>query len=144
MLRFILAVVMLLTAFRPSSAQIVPDNVYSPANGPAEMCGIVGRDAADLLAKARQSADLRAANISSDRFELFEGGNPLRFQLLATLPAEPAFPAVSCREVYEKDGALQMKRTMRCDADRTACDALFLELQDLDAQVTRAMRGGRR
>jgi hypothetical protein len=37
-----------------------------------------------------------------------------------------------------------MKRSMRCDAERADCDALFQEFQALDAEATRMMRGGSR
>jgi len=33
---------------------------------------------------------------------------------------------------------------MRCDAERSACDALFQEFQTLDAEFTTAMQGGSR
>jgi len=142
MSRLVLAVAGLLVAASPSSGQSVPEGIHSLANGPAAMCGIVGADAADLLATARRSSGLRAVPIPSDRFEMFEGGEPVRYQLVATLPTEPAHPAVSCRELYEEGGALRMKRSMRCDADRADCDALFQEFQALDAEFTSAIRGG--
>lgn len=142
--RTLLAVAALLLAASPSSGQSVPEGIHSLADGPAEMCGIVGADAVDLVVTARRSSALRAVPILSDRFEMFEGGEPLRYQLIATLPTEPAHPAVSCREVYEEGGAFRMKRSMRCDADRADCDALFREFQALDAEVTRAIRGGGR
>lgn len=142
--RLVLAVVLIVAAPFPSGAQSVPEGVHRLADGPAAMCGIVGADASDLLATARQSADLRAVPIASDRFEMFEGGDPVRYQLVATLPREPAYPAVTCRELYEEGGALRMKRSMRCDAERADCDALFREFQALDAEFTRAMQGGSR
>lgn len=142
--RLVLAVALLLGAVSPSGAQSVPEGIHSLAVGPATMCGIVGADATDLLATARRSPDLRAVPIPSDRFEMFEGGDPLRYQLVATLPTEPAHPAVSCRELYEEGGTLRMKRSMRCDAERADCDALFQEFQALDAEATRMMRGGSR
>lgn len=142
--RLVLAVALLMGAPSPTSAQSVPEGVHRFADGSAAMCGIVGADATDLLATARQSADLTAVPIASDRFEIFEGGDPVRYQLVATLPTEPAYPAVSCRELYEDGGALRMKRSMRCDAERSACDALFQEFQTLDAEFTTAMQGGSR
>lgn len=142
--RLFLAVALLVGCPSSSGAQSVPEGVHRLADGPAAMCGISGTDARDLLATARQSANLRAVPIPSDRFEMFEGGEPVRYQLVATLPAEPAYPAVSCRELYEEGGALRMKRSMRCDAERADCDALFQEFQTLDAEFTRAMQGGSR
>lgn len=142
--RLVLAVALIVGASSPSGAQSVPEGVRRLTDGPAAMCGIVGTDASDLLATARQSAYLRAVPIPSDRFEMFEGGEPVQYQLVATLPTEPAYPAVSCRELYEEGGALRMKRSMRCDAERADCDALFQEFQALDAEATRAMQGGSR
>ena len=142
MRRLVLAVAVLLAAASPSSGQSVPAGVHSFADGPAEMCGIVGVDAADLLVTARRSTSLRVVPISSARFEMFEGGEPSKYQLVATRPTEPAHPAVSCRELYEEGGALRMKRSMRCDADRADCDALFQEFQTLDAEFTSAIRDG--
>lgn len=125
-----------------SVAQTVPEGVHELANGPTEMCGLTGRNAADFIAQARQSSGLRAVTIPSNRFEMFEGGDPIIYQMVITLPSEPAFPAASCRELYEEGGSLRMKRSMRCDAGRAECDALFLEFQALDAQLTRELQGG--
>lgn len=139
--KLVSSVVLLLGLASSAAAQSVPEGVHRLADGPSAMCGIVGTNATELVETARQSPDLRPVTISSDRFELFEGGDPVRFQLVATLPAEKAFPAVSCRELYETGGALRMKRSMRCDADRTDCDALFQEFQALDAEFKRLMQG---
>ncbi|WP_324134445.1 hypothetical protein [Bosea sp. (in: a-proteobacteria)] len=141
--RLILAIATILNAVTPSSAQTVPDGIYRRADGPAKMCGLIGRNATDVLAQARQSPDFRVIpNLSSDRFEMFETirGEPFKFQLVATRPSEPAFPAVTCRELYQGGGGLRMTRTMQCDADRAACDALFLEFQAFDAQLTQTLR----
>jgi len=103
------------------------------------MCGLEGRDALDLMEKARKSQELHRVDIQSSRFELFETAKP-KYQLVITRPSEPAYPAVSCRHVYEQDGALQMDRSMRCDAGRAACDALFLEFQALDEKMKQAVQ----
>lgn len=104
------------------------------------MCGLVGDNATALLAAARQSSDLSPVVIDSDRFEMFEGTDPIRYQLVATLPTEPAHPAVACRELYYEGDNLRMKRSLRCDADRADCDALFLEFQAIDAQFSEELR----
>lgn len=140
--RLFLAVCLIAGAASPSGAQSVPEGVHHFAEGTSAMCGIVGADANDLLATARRAPHLRAVPIPSDRFEMFEGGDPVKYQLVATLPTERAYPAVSCRELYEEGGALRMKRSMRCDAERSDCDALFQEFQALDTHFTAAMRGG--
>jgi hypothetical protein len=124
----------------PSGAQSIPDGVYSSAEGPSEMCGLVGANASDLLTAAHRSAELRPMPIASDRFIMFSGGSSIMYQLVATLPSEAAYPAVTCREVYEEDGAVRMRRSMRCDAERADCDALFLEFHTLDQEIIRQLQ----
>lgn len=122
------------------SAQQVPEGVHKDARGPVEMCGLVGRDALDLMGKAKRSAELKPIETASDRFELFQNA-AATYQLVVTQPSEPAYPAVTCRRLYVENGATYMNRQMRCDADRQACDALFLEFQALDAALTREIKG---
>lgn len=137
-----LAVAVIIAAFpQAAGAQAVPEGIHQNANGPAEMCGLVGRDARDLIKKARASPNLVLTDIGSDRFELFQS-DPPTYQLVATKPSEPAHPAVSCRRLFEENGSLQIDRSMRCDAGRSVCDALFIEFQELDAAMIKAVRGG--
>ena len=124
-----------------STAQSVPEGIHRLSTGPAAMCGVAGRTTLELVANARQSSELRAVSIPSERFEMFEGGDPVRYQLVVTLPSEEAYPAASCRELYDDGGALRMKRSMSCDAGRTECDALFQEFRALDVQMTRELQG---
>lgn len=119
----------------------MPEGVHREATGPAVMCGVAGEGALDLLAKARASSELRPVAIDTPRFILFADASHSR-QLIFTNPTEAAYPAATCRHVYEADGALHTSRQMRCDAGREECDALFLEFQALDAEMTRALRGG--
>jgi hypothetical protein len=126
-------------AWSVAAAQTVPEGIHRPGSDHEQMCGLEGRDALDLMEKARKSRELHRVDIQSPRFELFETAKP-KYQLVITRPSEPAHPAVSCRHVYEEDGATQMERSMRCDASRAACDALFLEFQALDEQMKRALQ----
>lgn len=123
-----------------SAAQQVPEGVHREVTGPSEMCGITGRDALDLAAQAKASDDLQPVPIETERFVMFANADQ-SYQLVATTPSEAAYPAVSCRHTYEQNGSLRMNRSMRCDAGRAECDALFLEFQELDAQLTRSLRG---
>jgi len=121
-------------------AQEVPDGVYSAASGPVELCGLTAPDVAALRGEAERSTSLSHMPIDSDRFELFADADHAH-QLVFTLPGEAAYPAASCRRVYEEDGSLRMERSLRCGAGRAECDALFLEFQELDASLTRELRG---
>jgi hypothetical protein len=123
-----------------SAAQQVPEGVHREATGPSEMCGIAGRDALDIVAQAKTSDDLRPIPIGTERFIMFANADQ-SYQLVATTPSEAAYPAVTCRHTYERDGSVRMNRSMRCDAGRAECDALFLEFQALDAELTRSLRG---
>jgi hypothetical protein len=127
----------------PAGAQLVPEGVHSDPQGRSSMCGIVGDDALDLMRQVRASPSLNRSPIDTDRFELFvsEGGLT---QWVFTTPGEAAYPAVTCRLVYqERDGSWLQTRAMRCDASREACDELFLEFQALDEQVRQEIRGNR-
>ena len=135
-------IIAIATAAMPQdvAAQAVPEGIHRYADGPAEMCGLVGRNASDLIDQARKSNTLQPRDIGSDRFELFES-DPPTFQLVVTRPSELAHPAASCRHTFEQDGQVMMKRSLRCDAGRAECDALFLEFQALDDALTSALKG---
>ncbi len=127
----------------PADAQSVPEGIHSFADGPAEMCGVSGPDAAGLIAAARLSPMLRSTPIDSDRFELFVAVEGMD-QLVVTLPSEPAHPAATCRHVYQDEAGNWMQdRTMRCDAGREACDRLFIEFRELDERLRQALVGER-
>jgi hypothetical protein len=124
-----------------ASGQSDPNNAYSRAKGPVEMCGVRGKNVKDLVRRVRNSRALRLSPIESDRFELFQTVQP-KYQLLITKPSEAAYPAVSCRHLYAAGGSLRVNRQLRCEAGRAECDALFQELRGLDAAFTRAMQTG--
>ncbi len=138
-------VVLGLTVAAPqgTAAQPVPEGIHSSARGPVEMCGLKGKDVQDLVRQARRSRELRPVPMDSERFELFATAEP-KYQLVITTPSEAAYPAATCRHLYEKDGALMMNRQLRCDAGKTECDALFREFEALDARMTEEIKGGNR
>lgn len=121
-------------------AQEVPDGVYSVAEGAVEFCGLSAANVTALRGEALKSEALASIPIDSDRFELFADPDHSN-QLVFTLSGEPAYPAASCRHTYVESGNLRMSRELRCEASRTDCDALFLEFQELDAGLTRELRG---
>jgi hypothetical protein len=126
----------LLVALFPSaaSAQSVPEGIHSDATGPTAMCALRGRDARELMERVRAAANLRRSPIESDRFEVFESLDH-HDQWVLTRPSEPAYPAVTCRHFYVENGSTFHTRNMRCDADRAACDRLFIEFRELDLQM---------
>jgi len=139
MITLMVAVLMLWAGADSSGLQAVPEGTHRDADGPVEMCGLKAEDVPALRVAAVASTQLRSVPIESDRFELFASPDQ-NFQLLFTLPAEAAYPAATCRHVYEQDGYLRMSRSMRCEVGRAECDALFLEVQALDSQLTSALR----
>jgi hypothetical protein len=122
------------------AAQTVPEGIHSEGRGPITLCGLVASNVTELRVKATQSSGFTATPIDSDRFELFSAENPLR-QLVFTRNGEAAYPAATCRAIEEQDGSLHVVRSMRCEAGRAECDALFLEFQALDAQLSGPLKG---
>ena len=117
-----------------ANGQAIPEGVYSPGEGPSELCGVHGENVAELARKVRASPEFAARDIGSDRFELFET-TPLRRQFVFTREGEAAHPTTTCREMVQRDGAVGMQRSIRCEADRAACDALYLEFRSLDERT---------
>ncbi|RVD55775.1 hypothetical protein EN828_22135 [Mesorhizobium sp. M2D.F.Ca.ET.185.01.1.1] len=112
------------------------ETVYSYEHGPSTMCGIHGGDTADFLRQVR--ASLRQAP-ASDRFDLFVAGDGVT-QWVFTKPSEKAYPAVTCRWL-DKDpqGHWILKRKIRCEANRAACERLADEFASLDDQLRRSL-----
>jgi hypothetical protein len=127
--------------FSSAAAQPVSEDIHELADGPSKLCGITANDAPALLASVRRDPRVRAEVIESERFELYASSDH-RTQFVATLPGEPAHPAISCRQLsQDEEGNLHLTREMRCDASRAACDALFREFQELDERVRAELSG---
>ena len=122
-----------------SSAQLVPEGVHHIDQGPVAMCGLVGRDVRDFVSHLRASPSFQAHPIESSRFELFASTHDMD-QIVVTRPSEPAYPAVTCRHIYQEGGAWLSSRATRCEASRDACDRLYVEFQNLDAEMRRAVQ----
>ena len=122
-----------------SLAQVVSEDIHDDVTGPVEMCGVKAADAASLLEAVKGDNRFRALDSGSDRFELFATEDH-NIQWVATRSGEAAFPAVTCRRVYNENGGVKMDRHLRCDASREACDALFLEFQALDNALKTEIR----
>lgn len=131
----------LLSSGNAAGAQIVPEGIHSFAEGPSDLCGVVGNDALDIISRLRASSDHRQVALDSDRFELFVGPDDLD-QWVVTRATEPAHPAVTCRDIsQDAAGNWVQSREMRCDSTREACDRLFLEFQELDERLARELGG---
>jgi len=137
-----LTALLLLTPAGATSAQSVPESIHSEAQGPTQLCGLTADSVAALRTKAASSETLRVVPIDTPRFELYADADQT-YQLIFTRPSEAAYPAATCRHTFDEDGSVRMNRSMRCEGGRAECDALFLEFQALDAQLTSALQGGR-
>ena len=114
----------------------------SRSKGPISMCNVKAANVLELLGKLRATTGYLEHGIGSDRFTAFSSPDPFT-DWVFTKPSELAYPAVSCRHLYQdKSGAWLMTRErLRCEASREACDALYLEFQELDQRMKRKWPG---
>ncbi len=56
-------------------------------------------------------------------------------EFVITLEANPAHPAVACREITRENGGLRLTRYMNCSGPREACNRLFLDFRALDSEL---------
>ncbi|MDP8994437.1 MAG: hypothetical protein M3N07_05555 [Pseudomonadota bacterium] len=118
---------------------LVPEGIYSEAEGPTEICGITALEATDFIRQVRASPHFVRAAVT-DRFELYVSEQRME-QWAITREGEPAHPAVTCRHVWQDaSGSWLLSRQMRCDASREACDRLFLEFRQLDEEMSRSLQ----
>ena len=135
----LLTAAILLSAFPSETrSQPVPEGIHREAQGPSQMCGLTGANALDLIRQVTASPNFRRAS-GSNRFEFYLSTNGAD-ALVFTLPSEPAYPAITCRHLFDQAGSTYQERTMRCDASREACDRLFLEFRALDEELARSLR----
>jgi hypothetical protein len=52
-----------------------------------------------------------------------------------TKEANPAHPAIICRELKQLNGAVIMKSDASCTKDKTVCEAMIAEFKQLDQQM---------
>ena len=113
---------------------LFPDLVLSKASGPPSMCGL-SADSTENLAKAVRAAPrFSKAKVQSDRVEVYDTADRMQ-EFVLTMAADPAHPAVACREIVNENGELQLRRHMNCSGPREACNKLFLDFRALDSQV---------
>ncbi|WP_167449316.1 hypothetical protein [Mesorhizobium hawassense] len=112
------------------------ETVYRYAHGPSTMCDIHGAGTADFLRQVRASLHQAPA---SDRFDVFVADDGVT-QWVFTKPSEKAYPAVACRWLgKDSQGHWIIKRKIRCEADRAACDRLADEFANLDDRLRRSL-----
>jgi hypothetical protein len=109
----------------PAVAQPAP-----PAMAGAPLCGVVAADIAGLRAKAVADPRFAAAG-KDDRQETFSSEELQAIWTFVT-PKHPAYPAAVCRQVIDRDGAMQIDRQVRCEASAAACAAFAKELDEME------------
>jgi hypothetical protein len=57
-----------------------------------------------------------------------------------TPPGHAAYPAAIKRYVFQKDGAMMVRMTALCQAEKSACDRLIEEFKELNERAGRQMR----
>lgn len=124
-----------------SLAQAVPEGVHKEASGESDLCGVTGHDALAIREKLRADPAIVVRPSGWNRFETYFSTVETK-QWTVTTKEDAAYPTVTCVHLYNSERGTEMKRQMRCDASRNACDALFLEFQAHDEQVKRQIRGG--
>jgi hypothetical protein len=55
--------------------------------------------------------------------------------------ANHAYPVAVCRQISEKNGAYYVTSRISCHAAKAACDKVYWEFNDLDAQMRAALSG---
>ena len=124
----------------PALAQVVPEGVHKEASGASNVCGVDGRDALAIRERLRSDPTISEAQSGSSRFETYFSTVETK-QWTVTTKSDAAYPAVTCVHLYSAGGGTDMRREMRCDASRKACDGLFLEFRAHDEQIKRQLRG---
>ncbi|MEZ5748584.1 MAG: hypothetical protein R3D83_01410 [Caenibius sp.] len=125
----------------PALAEAVPEGVHNDTNGASNVCGITGRNALAISDKLRSDPTIAEKPSGSRRFKTYFSSVETK-QWTVTTKEEAAYPAVTCVHIFHSGGGTDMKRNMRCDASRKACDALYLEFRAHDEQIRRQVRGG--
>jgi hypothetical protein len=109
----------------PAVAQPTP-----PAMIGAPLCGVAAPDVVGLRAKVVTDPRFVAAGKDA-RQETFSSEKLQAIWTFVTAK-HPAYPAAVCRQVIDRDGAMQIDRQVRCEASAAACAAFAKELDEMD------------
>jgi hypothetical protein len=118
-----------------SQPPLVPEGIHSDAKGPPELCGITGRDLADL--ERRVVADPSfTEGAGSDLYRVFNRERDF-VQFVFPRGSTLTFPMATCRQVVEEaNGSVSIRRELQCDGTREQCDRVFLEFEALDKRIS--------
>lgn len=141
MRRFLLLVLVAVMWPSPMIAQSVPEGVHSDADGPSDLCGVSGENALAIRAKLKSDPSITEEPSGSPRFETYFSSVETK-QWTVTTKRDAAYPAATCVHLYNSKGGTNMKREMRCDASRAACDALFREFEASNTAIRNQLKGG--
>lgn len=61
-----------------------------------------------------------------------------------TKPANPAHPAIVCREMKEQNGAVVVKSNASCAASQSACEAMMAEFKQLDVELRKNVENAKK
>lgn len=61
-----------------------------------------------------------------------------------TKPANPAHPAIVCREMKEQNGAVVVKSNASCAASQSACEAMMAEFKQLDVEMRKSVESAKK
>jgi len=102
----------------------------APVMAGAPLCGVIAPDVAGLHAKAL--ADPHFATAGKDDRQETLSSDELQAIWTFVTPKHPAYPAAVCRQVIDRDGAMQIDRQIRCEASSAACAAFVAELDKME------------
>ena len=122
-----------------SEPPLVPESIHSDASGPPELCGLSGRDVADIERKVVDDFSFQEEG-STDKYRVFVRERDF-VQFVFPRPATLSFPMATCRKVISQSDGTYVQRELHCAGTREECDRIYLEFQALDDKVKQALSG---
>jgi hypothetical protein len=135
----VLAVPLALATPTPAAAEPVPDSIHSLGGPDDKICGLRSGDIPALEAQLARDLPREAGN---ERYRAYWDEAARRIWTFTTA-VHPAHPAVACRTIGERDGAVYVDTEITCYSTRANCDALYREFEQLNAEMRRALARGR-
>lgn len=106
--------------------------ILFPAAAKANFCNVTGGTAQEIAANVVKSKDF--ARIGGNARFVGYFNKKAMVRLAVTRPGNKAHPAVACLHFTRKTGDWQAWTTIKCEASRSACNALLDEFKILEAQ----------